>query len=347
MNIHFATDNELSSWNERILANPDGGNVLQSFEMAAQKALSGWTPRYIISDNLAFVALERSVIGLGKLWYVIKGPGAINIDQLSALVPELKAFAATNGVFLVKIEPEITKTESITSELARLGLLKARNIQPNASTIFLDLSGSLDEILASLNQKGRHALRRAERDGAVIRQVPATDENCQIMYDLYKVTAEGQFATRPYSYYKHFWQSFEAADMGQLFFAYVDGDTLAAAAYALIFGTKSTYKDGASLRERPVYGVSHLLQWRMIEWAKSRGAIVHDLCGAPPSDQIKNPDHPFYGFGRFKTSFSKNVVDFIGVYDIVVRPTSYKIWSHIGERVALRLHWKRQHENYY
>src|SRR5690606_22689307 len=145
-------------------------------------------------------------------------PGAINIDQLSALVPELKAFAATNGVFLVKIEPEITKTESITSELARLGLLKARNIQPNASTIFLDLSGSLDEILASLNQKGRHALRRAERDGAVIRQVPATDENCQIMYDLYKVTAEGQFATRPYSYYKHFWQSFEAAGMGQLFF---------------------------------------------------------------------------------------------------------------------------------
>ncbi len=134
MNIHFATDNELSSWNERILANPDGGNVLQSFEMAAQKALSGWTPRYIISDNLAFVALERSVIGLGKLWYVIKGPGAINIDQLSALVPELKAFAATNGVFLVKIEPEITKTESITSELARLGLLKARNIQPNAKT---------------------------------------------------------------------------------------------------------------------------------------------------------------------------------------------------------------------
>lgn len=346
MTLRFATDSELAHWNELVLANPDGGSVLQSAEMAEVKARGGWQPRFIVAESLAFVALERQVLGLGKLWYVIKGPGIETAEQLEALVPELKEFANKNGVFAVKIEPEIVKTNEVTEVVDKLDLTKVRNVQPNASTIFLDLSGSLDEIMASLNQKGRHALRRAERDGATVEQVPATDENCKIMYDLYRHTAEGLWTARPYAYYKHYWQSFEAAGMGQLFFAYADGK-LAAGAYALIFGKKSTYKDGASLRERPVYGLSHLLQWHVIKWAKSRGAAVHDLCGSPPSDQIKNPDHPYYGFGRFKTSFSKNVVDFIGTYDIIVRPTKYKIWASIGERVALKLHFKRHGEIFY
>lgn len=346
MSLRFATNEEHSTWNSFILANPDGGTILQSSEMAAQKSLGGWKPRYILSDSLALTALERSVPGLGKLWYIIKGPGVTTIEELAATLSELKAFAAKNGVFVVKIEPEIITTDKSAAQLAKLGLIKVRNIQPNASTVFLNLSGSLDDILASLNQKGRHAIRRAERDGATVKQVPATDENCQQMFALYKITAEGQFPTRAYSYYKHFWQSFEAAGMGQLFFAYFDGK-LVAGAYALIFGTKSTYKDGASVRERPVYGVSHFLQWNVIEWAKSRGASVHDFCGAPPSDQVKNRDHPYYGFGQFKTSFNKEVTDFIGTYDIVIRPISYRIWAKIGERIALRWHMKRHHESYY
>lgn len=346
MPTRFATDSEISSWDTLVLANPDGANILQSAEMAEVKAAGGWRPRYIVADSVAFIALERSVFGLGKLWYVIKGPGVETVQQLEPLVPELKEFAHKNGVFTVKIEPEIKKNDEVLTQLNQLGLVKVRNIQPNASTIFLDLSGTLDEIMASLNQKGRHALRRAERDGATVEQVPATDENCKIMYDLYKVTAEGQWTARPYSYYKNYWQSFEAAGMGQLFFAYANGQ-LAAAAYALVFGKKSTYKDGASVRERSIYGVSHLLQWHVIKWAKSKDAVVHDLCGSPPSDQIKNPDHPYYGFGRFKTSFSKNVVDFIGTYDIVVRPLQYRIWTKIGERVALRLHFKRHGEIFY
>jgi lipid II:glycine glycyltransferase (peptidoglycan interpeptide bridge formation enzyme) len=346
MNIRFATDDEITRWDELIVNNPDGGNFLQSKEMADLKATTGWKPRYIIADSLAIIVLERSVLGLGKLWYVSKGPGVTSLEQLEVLLPELKAFAAKQAVFLMKIEPEIRKTEMVLSVGQRLGLIKTRNIQPNASTIFLDISGSLDDIMAGLNQKGRHAIRRAERDGAVIQAVPASDENCRQMFELYKITAEGQWAVRPYGYYKNFWQSFEREAAGKLFFAYANGQ-LVAAAYALVIGTKSVYKDGASLRERPVYGVSHLLQWRIIEWAKTKGATMHDFCGSPPSDQINNPDHPYYGFGRFKTSFSKEVVDFIGTYDAPIRPLHYKIWTVIGERLTLRLHARKDRGSYY
>lgn len=346
MSIHFADEAQKVDWNDRILVNTDGGNILQSLEMAEQKILGGWKPRYIIADTLAFVALERSVLGLGAFWYVIKGPGVTTTAELDALMPDLQALAEENGIFMVKIEPEIIKTDESLVDCMKMGLRKVRNIQPNASTVLVDLSGSLDDIMARLNQKGRHALRRAERDGATIERVPANDDNCKEMFRLYKLTAEGQFGTRPYDYYKKFWQHFEKAGMGQMFFAYVDGQ-LVASAYALILGKKSVYKDGASLRERPVYGVSHLLQWHVITWAKENGAEVHDLCGAPPSDQINNPDHPYYGFGRFKTSFNKQVTDFIGTYDIVIRPYRYRLWVQFGEKIALRWHAWRRHESYY
>lgn len=346
MSIRFADQTEIERWDELILANPDGGNILQSTEMAELKKLGGWRPRHIICNDVAFLALDRSFFGLGRFWYVIKGPGVTTASELDTLLPELKRFASENGVFMVKIEPEIMKANETLVDLMKLGLLKVRNIQPNASTILLDISSDLDTVMASLNQKGRHAIRRAERDGAIITRVPATDENCEKMFELYKITAEGQFATRPYEYYKRFWQSFEKAGMGQLFFAHANGQ-LVAGAYALVFGKKSTYKDGASIRERPVYGVSHLLQWHVIMWAKEHGATVHDFCGSPSSDQIDNESHPYYGFGRFKTSFSRNVVDFVGAYDMIVRPYRYQLWNRLGERVALRVYFWRHHESYY
>lgn len=346
MTLRFARLDETSSWNVHILANPDGGNILQSTEFAERKTPNGWKIHYIMADSLAITVLEKSILGLGKLWYIIKGPGVTSVEQLQTLLPDLKQFAAKNGVFAVKIEPEIIKTSQTPAELASLGLVKVRNVQPNASTVLLDLSGNLEDIMAGLNQKGRHAIRRAERDGVTIEQVPTTDENCEKMFELYKITAEGQFGIRPYEYYKNFWQEFERASMGQLFFAY-SGGQLIAAAYALVFGNKSVYKDGASVRERPVYGASHLLQWHVIKWAKSRGSVLHDFSGAPPSDRINDPTHPYYGIGRFKTSFNKQVTDYIGTYDIVVRPLQYKLWAKFGERLALKWHFSRHHEIFY
>lgn len=346
MTVRFATDDEIKEWNNLILANPDGGNILQSRDMAEQKKMSGWMPRYLIADNLAILALEKHVPFLGTLWYIIKGPGVATIRQLDGVLPELKSFAEAQDVFLVKIEPELRREDETLVDLMKMGLIRTGPVQANASTVLLDISPSLDDVLASLNQKGRHAIRRAERDGVVVKAVDSNDENCQIMFDLYKITASGQFGTRPYDYYKMFWQRFADNGMGQMFFAYFN-DQVVAAAYALVFGDKSTYKDGASVRERPVYGASHLLQWHVIEWAKSKGARTHDLCGTPPSDRITDPAHPYYGLGRFKTSFNKEVTDFVGTYDLPIRPTQYKMWAKFGERLIRRWHYQRHHENYY
>jgi len=346
MAIRFATDDETANWNSHILSNPDAGNVFQGFEFSQQKQMGGWTPRFIIADKLAITVLEKTVFGLGKLWYMPKGPGVASVRDLGDLLPALRTFAQENGVFAVKIEPELIKTDETLASLIKLRLVRVSPIQPNFSTILLDISAGSDTVMASLNQKGRHAIKRAERDGVTVKQVDSNDENCKKMYSLLADTAAGSFRIRSYDYYKEFWQRYAKVGLGQLFFAYVDGK-IVAGAFAIAYGEKGTYKDGASVRERTVYGASHLLQWHVIKWMKSKGVKTHDLCGAPPSDQIKDPNHPHYGIGRFKTSFNKEVTDYIGAYDVVIKPTQYKIWTKIGERLATRLYNYLHHENYY
>jgi lipid II:glycine glycyltransferase (peptidoglycan interpeptide bridge formation enzyme) len=262
------------------------------------------------------------------------------------MLSELKDFAYKNGVFAIKVEPELEKTDNAVKALGELGLRAVPSIQPNSSTVLIDLTPGLDTIMAGLNQKGRHAIRRAERDGVTVKRMDTADENCKIFYDLLSETASGVFIIRPYEYFKQFWQTFAEAQMGQLFFADVDGQVVAAA-YALVFGSKSIYKDGASVRKQTVYGASHLLQWHIMQWAKEQGSKEHNLYGSPPRDQANDESHPYYGVGRFKTSFNKQITDYVGAYDLVVRPRQYGWWVKFGERATKSLWWRAHHESWY
>jgi len=344
MSVRFATQSEIEDWDNLILSNPDKGNVFSSYEFAMQKETGGYKARFVIIDDLAVTVLEKSANLLGKFWYMPKGPEVTSFKQLWPVLQELGPFAKQNGAFGVRIEPELSRSEQPT--LTRHGLIKSKPIIPNPSTITLDIKDDLDTVLMRLPQKGRHAIRRAERDGIVIKQVSTSEKNCQIMYEMLLETAKGRFGVRGYDYFQTFWRRFESAGMGQLFFAYYD-DEIVAGAYALIFGTKSTYKDGASVHTRSVYGASHLLQWHVIQWAKSHGALVHDFCGSPPSDEINNPDHKHYGIGLFKTAFNKTVTDYVGCYDLVINSSKYNAWIKFGEKVAHRLHYYKHHDSYY
>lgn len=344
MKARFATEEEIVRWDDLLLANPDGGNVFASYEFAIQKKMGGYRPRFVVAGKLAITVLEKRPFPGVKLWYLPKGPGVSSTKQVFEVLAALRPLARHHGVFMIRIEPELSKTAE--PSLQRHGLTRSEPIIPNPSTILIDISPKLDKVLEALPQKGRHAIRRGEREGVRVELVKATDDNCRQMYDLLLSTAEGRFGIRNYDYFHSFWQRFEAADMGQMFFAY-DGDNLVAGAYALVMGQKSTYKDGASSRQHPVYGATHFLQWEVIKWAKSKDATIHDLCGSPPSDQIKNPDHKHYGIGLFKTAFNREVTDYVGCYDYIVNRFIYKLWALGGERLVKRLHYARHHDLYY
>lgn len=344
MSVRPATSEELAQWDELLVSQPDGGNIFSTKVYAEQKQMGGYRHLFLFVNEQPVTILQKNTPPLGKLWYLPKGPNVTTPKQLLDILTSLKPYAKKHGVFAVRIESELDRSHQPT--LSRHGLIQAKPIIPNPSTILLDISPAADTLLASLPQKGRHAIRRAERDGVTVKQVKATTTNCRIMYALLSETAEGQFGIRSFEYFRTYWQRFEKAGYGQLFFAYYEKKPIAGA-YAMTLGKKSTYKDGASVRERSTYGASHLLQWHVIQWAKKRGATLHDFCGSPPSDEINNVEHPHYGIGRFKQSFSRRVVDYIGCYDLVVRPVQYKAWTKIGERLYRHVYYKRTKDYYY
>lgn len=348
MTVRYATKDEITHWDEQLITNPDGGNVFQATEMAETKPQNGWTPRYIIIDTLAITVLEKRIPLLGAFWYLPKGPGVTSVNELLEVLEPLKQFARQRQVFVVKIESEILESSEARETLQGAGLIPVSSIQPNHSTVIIDLSPSLDEVMASFNQKGRNALRRAEREGATAYAVSFNDTTTRTMYSLLSDTAAGRFdsSLRSYPYYLAFWKRYVTSGRGSLFFVEYEGKVVASA-FCMYLGKKGLYKDGASVRQKTVYGASHLLQWEVMKWMKDRGVESYDLCGTPHSSEIDDPKNSFHGIGHFKTSFNKHVTDYVGCYDVVLRPLSYQCWRRFGERITISSSWRLRHRQWF
>jgi lipid II:glycine glycyltransferase (peptidoglycan interpeptide bridge formation enzyme) len=344
--FHFALQEEIADWDSRVVKNPDEGNFLQSVEFSEQKKANGWKPRFLVAGDIAVLVLERRIGLFFVHWYVPKGPGVRTAEQLKDVLGRLAKIARRSRACVMTIDPELPNTSEVKATVEALHLQPRFNIQANVFTKVMDITPALEEQMTNLSQKTRHAINRAKRDGVVVKKVAATDENCKIMHDLMIVTAGGRFPIYPFAYYKNYWQLHEAAGKGAMFFAYVD-DTVVACSYTYFLGHKGVYKDGASVRDRPAYGASHLLQWHMIEWLQKQGVTTYDLCGVPPIDQQDNPEHKLHGVGRFKAGFVRETVEYIGTYDVIVRPILGMFWHKFGERLAQAWYRRVRHVNYY
>ncbi|WHS50727.1 peptidoglycan bridge formation glycyltransferase FemA/FemB family protein [Rothia sp. SD9660Na] len=353
----FATEAEIASWDDHVIASPGGGNLLQSASFASVKAKHGWKPLYLVYEGTTVLdgeeapfasynlVLEKSVPALGKIWYMIKGPGVNSVEEIPAILDANEDFIKREklGVFAVKIEPDVIADDSINAFMAKTGLVKSWNIQPNDSTAILDTDKSEEDVLKSLSSRGRNAVRRSLREGCEVERVPLTEENMKKMYALMDTVGQGNANVhlRSYDYYRDFWTTFDQAGQGRLYFTYEDGEP-SVGAYVIRYGEKGTYKDGGSKPRRKQYGDSHQVQWTALtDLMKEFDIKSYDFCGTPPKSELKNKDHHHYGLGLFKTSFTKDVIDYVGVWDQVLSPVKYKAWNQAVEKVMRQL-WVRK-----
>lgn len=348
--VRFATDEETSLWDELEAANPGGGEIWASTAHLETKRFSKYRPYRLIIERPGRRALAAGVIAkrvplLGEWWMVLAGPEAEDFEATLEASEAIAAFAKEHGAFLVKIEPRL----GIETRQAFLeaGYLPTIRRIPNESTVLVDVSGTEEEVFARLGKTARNAINRGRREGIVVSRVDSTDANCERFFSLLAETAGGgRFVLRPAGYFRAFWQIFSREGSGQMFFAERDGRLLAAA-YAIHLGTKTTYKEGASVREKQAYGVSHLLQWEVMRWANEVGATVHDLCGTPPSDRLDDETHELHGVGRFKRSFTPEVTDYVGAFDIPLAQRAYRLWVRFGDPIARRLSLALRKDPYY
>lgn len=337
MPLTFVTSPDPREWDARIAANPDGGNIYQSHALGQVKRMARWEPRYAVSGDVAMTIHAKRAPGFGTVWYVPKGPCVDDVEALRPVVADLRGAAAREGVMFVRVEPEIRESEESVAALEGMGLVRTDPVQPHSSTVVFELPGSEDDLLASYPSKTRNIVRRAIREGVQVERAPHTDETYEQMWDLWEgVVRDQQLGVRGKDYFVESWRTMVRAGVAQPVVARVEGEMVAWALVTVI-GDVAAYKEGASTRERPVPGVSQLVQYEGMRWAIERGARTYDLVGTPHSTKVDDRTDMRYGLGVFKRGFSKDVIDYVGAWDVVLRPRRYAVWQRIGQRVVTRL----------
>lgn len=343
-----ATAAEIARWDELVLANPDGGHILQTRAWGEFKRNWGWRPRYLIAQagdrQIALMVLSRRSPGIGELWYAPKGPGVADIEQLCQLLAGVRSRAWS---FAVKVEPELLDNEQTREALRAAGMRKSRHdVQITRATILVDVDRDDDALLASFKPKTRYNIRLAARRGVTVAPVPATDVNVDTMYRLMAATRDrAGFTLRPKPYFCGYWQLQEAAGQGQLFFASWNGEVLAGL-FATYLGRKAWYKDGGSSKQHAEVMAPHLLQWEVMRWLRERGVATYDLVAVPPKSQLRE-SHPLYGLYRFKSGFSDQITEFVGTWDAVLDPRRFTLWENVVERVAQQWALRVRHDLLY
>jgi lipid II:glycine glycyltransferase (peptidoglycan interpeptide bridge formation enzyme) len=343
-----ATRSEVGRWDELIIANPDGGHILQTRAWGEFKRSWGWRPTYWIAQaggrDVAVLFLRRPVPGFGDVWYAPKGPG---ITDPSALIEVLSDRESMKAAFLVKVEPEIEDTRATARDWRDAGLRKARNdVQMSRATIIVDLDREEDELLASFKSKTRYNIRLAARRGVEVAPVEMTDANIATMYSLMAATGErAGFFLRSERYFRGYWELQAASGQAQLFFASWQGQVLAGL-FATFLGSHGWYKDGGSIKDHSELMAPHLLQWEVMRWLRQRGVRSYDLVAVPPAAEL-NDRHPLFGLYRFKSGFSEHITEFMGTWDLPLRPRAYQMWERWGERTVQTVNRRLRHDLLY
>ncbi|MBI4037727.1 peptidoglycan bridge formation glycyltransferase FemA/FemB family protein, partial [Candidatus Curtissbacteria bacterium] len=100
----------------------------------------------------------------------------------------------------------------------------------------------------------------------------------------------------------------------------------------LLLNFKDTlyYPYGGSSTENKDVMASNLIAWDAIRLGKKMGLKFFDMWGALEPDA--NEKNPWFGFHRFKAGYGPAHVEYIGTYDLVLKPSMYNLLN-VGEKL--------------
>lgn len=338
--LRQATGDERRNWAKLVTQYEESASFLQLEQFAEMKSNYGWSARYLIFESktkkTACLVLEKKIFPVGLLWYIPKGPTGIDRNEIGVFAEAVKQYISNQKlpVFTVKIEPSIAPFN-----IQKYDLVRSDPIQPITSTIILKTEKTPEQQMVLLEKRARRYIRKAEREGIVVKQEILTRETMCQMYALMQTAygGKGMPGLRSYEYYESFWTTYVKAGMGRLFFAYEDSRPVVGV-YLITTGKFAVYKDGGSVPDRQSKGAAYLMHWHILRMLAAEGVDYYDLWGAPSSKNVGDETDPLYGIGYFKTAFSKTIIDYVGALDIVTNDFKYIVWRLVLYPFVLRFY---------
>ncbi|MFA5031136.1 MAG: peptidoglycan bridge formation glycyltransferase FemA/FemB family protein [Patescibacteria group bacterium] len=309
----------LQSWDWGVLKSSAGHRVLRHILMHEGKACAAvqWIEMQL-SSGLVY-------------WFAPYGPVAripatgVEYAQLLHELLHLSARAGKDSrpVFL-RIEPRVDLcAESIfliVKSQERLRLTSS--VQP-ADTRILNLDQDEHTLLEAMHQKTRYNIRLAEKKGIrIVTGDSYIDDFIRLNHD---TSMRDGFVSHPDEHYMNM-ITFLPQHMREVYAAEWQGKIIAAN-ILIHFNHVTTYLHGASSSEFRNLMAPHLLQWRQIVDAKSRGSYVYDFYGIAPSHKPSIKSDSWQGITRFKNGFCGIEKNYVGTWDLPIRKFWYSLYS--------------------
>jgi hypothetical protein len=263
-----------------------------------------------------------------QAFVVNKGPICDSIEIMDVGLRELVRTASAMGMSYVDIRPEWTGpfAESVEKILTNTGWFP---ISSAGTSLRLDLSPTLDRLLASFRHSTRYEIRRSAAAGIKVSRAE-NEADLRDFLELYcSMAGERRFAAEDPTFLASLLQPLGTDPCrGAFFLARLNGQ-LRGGVLVMRAGKRCWYVLGATAKHQEV-NAGHLLQWCAIQWAKQIGCREYDFCGY--SEQRSS------GPAFFKRGFCDRVVRFLPAHRYVLSPARYRVFGLLSRvrRAAAR-----------
>jgi len=343
MKIIPAKSTDKKIWNSFVREQyPPIGAFMQTWEWGEFKQDWGKKiSRFLIKKNNSLIAvfmLAEHDLFLGlKYGYVPRGPvidkNYLTEEKIALILKTIEVWTKKefpNFVFL-RLEPPIVDRKILNELSSKKFAFPKYYTQPRFN-LALDLDQDEAEILASFHPSTRSNLNRAKRRGVTFELRNPIQENDQKQFwELAKDTIDRNsgknlYPPKPYfaSLFKILKPFKKNSSPRELFIGAFCGFQYgkpAAIHYVLFFGKTATYLYGASSTECLKSKVTTYLHWHAALEAKKCGFKYYDLGGI---DEKLWPS-----ITTFKRQFGGREFSYIGLLDIPIKPTWYRLFNFI------------------
>ncbi len=317
-------------WDSFVESHPHG-QYSQTSLWAQVRAEQGWQPvRILVKVENRIVAGVQMLVKpapiAGKVGAVWRGPlyscgeaGLIRI-VLEVMINTCKHL----GIRFLTISLPSEDTH-LVGEARKFGFNE--NLLGDIDSrceIMIDLSSSLEDILARMSSKRRKIIRWADKRGIEIREGTAGD--IDTFYELHLISAERQgFSPYPKRFYQKLWQVFAPSQRVKLFIAEHEGQPVSAQVNILFRDTVSAYKIGWNRQHANLYP-NDKLDWHTICWAKAQGYRWYNFLGVeiPVAEALRKglpiPHDHKYTYSHYKLNFGGQPVFYPPSYERALIP---------------------------
>lgn len=237
-------------------------------------------------------------------------------------INELKKIGKQKNALFIQLEPNVISSRSIVHSSQ---LTPSHHPLFTKYTFVLDLTKSEDELMKHMHPKTRYNIKVAQKHNVVIQEDNRIDQYLMLSKE---TTNRQRFFAHNETYQRTMWQIMHKSGLAYMFTATYKEKILAS---WIIFALGDTiyYPYGASSTNNREVMAPTLMLWEIAKWGKRMGYKKFDLWGALGPNP--NQQDPFYGFHRFKQGFHPELIEYVGSYDLILKPFLYTLYCIVDD----------------